>query len=100
MDGMEARFIADLLATILPFFLVMRWRGGGFILCVLLGWGVVHVANINTPVREPADAIIKGIWACLGWAYMIAWCLFAAMCILLTRFVVKLIKTRFRTDAC
>jgi len=63
-------------AMVLPFFLVLRWKGFGFLVAILAGWFIVHLANLFRnqvhPNRE--SAVFLGLWVALGWAYMLVWC--------------------------
>lgn len=88
--------IAFLVAAFLPFFIVLRWQGGGFVLAVLFGWGLVHVTNLFVPRHDPVDAVFVGVWFALGWAFMSAWCFVCAIVMACIRFVTaKRLKRRF-----
>src|SRR6186997_3492892 len=80
-------------AVLLPFFLVLRWRGLGLIAAILIGWLAVHMANITSIVNEPADAVFKGLGAAFGWVYMSAWCVIVTSALLLLRGLLCLIRS-------
>ena len=63
------------IAAGLPIFLIARWRHWGLLASVLLGWGIIHLCNISFRFEEPVDAVFAGLWAAIGWLFMIAWCL-------------------------
>ena len=63
------------IAAGLPIFLIARWRHWGLLAAVLVGWGIIHVCNIAFPFEETVDAVFAGLWAALGWLYMVVWCL-------------------------
>jgi len=65
-------------SMILPFFLVMRWNGIGFLVSVLFGWGSIHLVNLVTVKREALDAVFSGVWELLGGVFMVLWC---ALCV-------------------
>lgn len=81
--------VAFFAALIFPIFLVLRWQGIGFFIAVLFGWAIIHASNMIAPVDAPVDAVFKGIWAWLGWAYMLAWCSVVTAFVAASRWVTK-----------
>lgn len=76
---------AWLVALIAPFFLVLRRKGFGFVVAVLLGWGAIGFANEHLRLSDFAGvagdeigtaAVFCGVWMCLGWGFMVAYCFF------------------------
>lgn len=65
------------LAAVVPFALIPKWRHWGLLVSVLFGWFVIHFGNMATRAEwsEPVDAVFAGLWAAVGWLYMMVWCL-------------------------
>lgn len=74
-------FLAFVVALVFPFFVVTRWFGLGYVLSILFGWIVIHVANVTLPPPEGDEArtaaIFTGLWLYFGWVYMAIWSTFA-----------------------
>jgi hypothetical protein len=87
----------SIIAIVLPFFIVLRWKGVGAFISVLFGWGIIHISNIITnPESFIGDEarvhpIFTGVWLIFGGVYMAAWCVVVALIILAFRFVKKLL---------
>jgi hypothetical protein len=89
MAGMDFETVAFLVAMIFPVFVVLRWRGFGFLIAVIFGWSIIHASNKYVTVKEPADGVFKGIWAVFGWAYMAIWCMFVGCFIAAIRWMTR-----------
>jgi hypothetical protein len=66
---------AFMAVALLPVFLIARWRDWGLLASVLFGWALIHICNVSFAFKEPVDAVFTGLWAALGWLYMLVWCL-------------------------
>ncbi len=77
--------VAWFLALVLPFFLVRRWNGVGFVLAVLIGWAAIGLENEYLRSHDfvgiegdeiRTAAVFCGVWLALGWGFMAVYCLF------------------------
>jgi len=66
---------AFVVVALLPIFLIASWRHWGLLASVPFGWALIHVCNLSFTFEEPVDPVFTGLWAALGWLYMLAWCL-------------------------
>ncbi|MGQ9660773.1 MAG: hypothetical protein ACUVWX_00365 [Kiritimatiellia bacterium] len=66
---------AFVVVGLLPFHLIARWRHWGLLGSVVFGWVLIHVCNVSFRFEEPVDTVFTGLWAVLGWLYMLVWCL-------------------------
>lgn len=96
---------AEITALVLPFLIGTRWSGVGFVLAVLYGWGIIHLANVLTEVAPSDDgarirAVFTGVWVCLGWLYMVVWSAVAVCCVVICRWVRGAARRSGDTDFC
>ncbi len=78
MDGNGIVLAAGLIAVALPVFLIPRFRSVGFVLSVLLGWGIVHITNLVLS-GGPTAAMANGMWVVLGWVPLLIWSLMVSI---------------------
>ncbi len=91
--------VGYLLAIMLPFLLVRKWKGGGFVLAVLVQWAAVHALNLLDLRFDPerVDYIFAGLWEAIGWLYAIVYCLIVLGIITVWRVVRRIVMTRTQT---
>jgi len=83
-------FISDsafVLALVLPFFLIIRWRTWGLLASVLVGWALVHYSNVSFTWESYIMRIHIADWAAFGWLFMLIWCLPIYLIVILWRWV-------------
>jgi hypothetical protein len=74
MNGYIQMF-AFIIAAILPFILIAKWRHWGAIVSVLFGWAFVFLAGQMFPTDARFEELGAGVWLFGGWFIMLAWCL-------------------------
>lgn len=89
--------IAEVFVAVLPFLLATRWKGGGFLVSVLAGWGIIHWANVccersNVGDEARISAVFTGVWVIFGPLFMSVWTAFAAIVLLVISFTVKIVR--------
>ena len=73
--------VGYLIVLLLPFFLVRRWKGGGFVLAVLIQWAAIYPLSLWDIRYSPQDELalashlFPGLWIALGWLYSAVYCL-------------------------
>jgi hypothetical protein len=73
--------VGYLIVLLLPFFLVRRWKGGGFVLAVLIQWAAIYPLSLWDIRYSPQDELalashlFPGFWVALGWLYSAVYCL-------------------------
>ncbi len=95
--------VAFVLAALIPFFIATRWKGGGFVTSILLGWGITHFANISCALQIDGDdertaAVFTGLWMLMGPYFMAIWAAFAVCLLLMSSFLIWIARGRPKTE--
>ena len=69
-----AQTSAFIVAAVLPFLLIVRWRHWGLIASILIGWAIVSIAAVSFPPQARYDELGTGMWLYGGWFIMLVWC--------------------------
>ena len=88
MNGFIQTF-AFIVAAILPFFLIARWRHWGVVISVGFGWAVVLAAGDFFPTEARYEELGAGAWLFGGWLIMLVWCVPIYLGFLIYRLVRK-----------
>jgi hypothetical protein len=80
---------AFIIAAVLPFVLIVRWRHWGVIASVLFGWAVVSIAAVSFPPQARYDELGTGMWLYGGWFIMLVWCVPIYISVLIFRAIRK-----------
>lgn len=91
--------LAFILAAVIPFFIATRWKGGGFFVSILLGWGIINLANFTCAPPSDDDgpriqAVFKGVWLLFGPVFMAIWATFCVCILLAFSFVIGVARSR------
>jgi len=88
--------IGYLLAALFPILFVRRWKGGGFVVAVLIHWGAIHALYLLDLHYAPerVDYIFAGLWEAIGWLYAIVYCLFVLGIIAIWRLARRIFMAR------
>jgi len=88
------RDAAFVIAAVLPFFLIVRWRFWGLLASVLGGWALVHHSHVSFTWNSYMMPFFMGQWMVFGWLFMLVWCSPIYLVVILWRWIQRVRQRR------